>query len=124
MELWAYYDNYILVLMFIGLGVLLPVATVSIIGPLLRPKNPYREKITTYESGIAPEGDATVRYHVAYYLVALEFIIFDVETVFLIPWAVALGDLGWVGLNLMLIFIFILVLGLAYSWKKRVLEWN
>ncbi|AOM81592.1 NADH-quinone oxidoreductase subunit A [Salisediminibacterium beveridgei] len=124
MELWAYYDNYILVLMFIGLGVLLPVATVSIVGPLVRPKNPYKEKITTYESGISPEGDAHVRYHVAYYLVALEFIIFDVETVFLIPWAIALGDLGWVGLNLMLIFIFILVLGLAYSWKKRVLEWN
>nr|WP_143051243.1 NADH-quinone oxidoreductase subunit A [Salipaludibacillus aurantiacus] len=119
----AYYDNYILVLIFMLLGVALPVVSLTF-GRFVRPKNPYAEKITTYESGIQPEGDAQVRYHVAYYIVALEFIIFDVETVFLIPWAVALDQLGWVGLNLMLIFIAILALGLAYSWKKKVLEWN
>ncbi|MCE7792479.1 NADH-quinone oxidoreductase subunit A [Salipaludibacillus sp. CUR1] len=119
----AYYDNYILVLIFMLLGVALPVVSLTF-GRFVRPKNPYAEKITTYESGIQPEGDAQVRYHVAYYIVALEFIIFDVETVFLIPWAVTLDQLGWVGLNLMLIFIAILALGLAYSWKKKVLEWN
>ncbi|SES19646.1 NADH-quinone oxidoreductase subunit A [Salipaludibacillus aurantiacus] len=123
MGLGAYYDNYILVLIFMLLGVALPVVSLTF-GRFVRPKNPYAEKITTYESGIQPEGDAQVRYHVAYYIVALEFIIFDVETVFLIPWAVALDQLGWVGLNLMLIFIAILALGLAYSWKKKVLEWN
>ncbi|UTR16256.1 NADH-quinone oxidoreductase subunit A [Salipaludibacillus sp. LMS25] len=123
MGLQAYYDNYILVLIFMLLGVALPVVSLTF-GRLLRPKNPYAEKITTYESGIQPEGDAQVRYHVAYYIVALEFIIFDVETVFLIPWAVALGHLGWVGLNMMLVFIVILALGLAYSWKKKVLEWS
>ena len=123
MELGAYYDNYIIVLIFILLGVLLPVVSLTF-GRLVRPKNPYPEKITTYESGIQPEGDAQVRYHVAYYLVALEFIIFDVETVFLFPWALALGELGWYGFNIMMIFLGILVLGLAYSWKKRVLQWN
>ncbi|MCR6108223.1 NADH-quinone oxidoreductase subunit A [Salipaludibacillus agaradhaerens] len=123
MGLQAYYDNYILVLIFMLLGVALPVASLTF-GRLLRPKNPYAEKITTYESGIQPEGDAQVRYHVAYYIVALEFIIFDVETVFLIPWAVALEHLGWVGLNMMLVFIVILALGIAYSWKKKVLEWS
>ncbi|GEL07516.1 NADH-quinone oxidoreductase subunit A [Salisediminibacterium halotolerans] len=123
MGLSAYYDNYIIVLIFLILGILLPVVALTF-GRFVRPKNPYAEKVTTYESGIQPKGDAQVRYHVAYYLVALEFIIFDVETVFLFPWAVALDQLGWYGLNIMLIFLTILVLGLAYSWKKRVLEWN
>ncbi|WP_416147755.1 NADH-quinone oxidoreductase subunit A [Salipaludibacillus sp. HK11] len=123
MALGAYYDNYILVLIFMLLGVALPVVSLTF-GRFVRPKNPYKHKLTTYESGITPEGDAQVRYHVAYYIVALEFIIFDIETVFLIPWAVTLDQLGWVGLNMMLVFIVILALGLAYSWKKKVLEWN
>ncbi|SDZ45833.1 NADH-quinone oxidoreductase subunit A [Evansella caseinilytica] len=123
MGLGVYFDNYIYVLLFLTLGVALPVGALTF-GRLLRPKNPYAEKITTYESGISPTGDAQIRYHVAYYIVALEFVIFDVETVFLYPWAVALDQLGWVGLNAMIIFIAILGLGLAYSWKKKVLEWN
>ncbi|WP_280770524.1 NADH-quinone oxidoreductase subunit A [Salipaludibacillus daqingensis] len=123
MGLSVYYDNYILVLIFMLLGVALPIVSITF-GRFVRPKNPYADKITTYESGIQPEGDAQVRYHVAYYIVALEFIIFDIETVFLIPWAVTLDQLGWVGLNMGLVFIFILALGLVYSWKKKVLEWN
>ncbi|MBM7095596.1 MULTISPECIES: NADH-quinone oxidoreductase subunit A [Alteribacter] len=123
MDLALYYENYTYVVIFLLLGVALPVAALTF-GRLVRPKNPYEEKLVTYESGIKPTGDAQVRFHVAYYIVALEFIIFDVETVFLYPWAVTLDQLGWVGLNAMLIFIFILALGLAYSWKKKVLEWN
>ncbi|MFA9560187.1 NADH-quinone oxidoreductase subunit A [Evansella sp. AB-rgal1] len=123
MGLGVYFDNYIYVLLFMLLGVALPVAALTF-GRFVRPSNPYAKKLTTYESGIEPTGDAQVRYHVAYYIVALEFVIFDVETVFLYPWAVALGELGWVGLNTGLIFIGILGLGLAYSWKKKVLEWN
>lgn len=123
MGLGVYFDNYIYVLLFMTLGVALPVVALTF-GRLVRPNNPYPEKLTSYESGIAPTGDAQVRYHVAYYIVAIEFVIFDVETVFLYPWAVALGHLGWVGLNIGLIFIAILALGLAYSWKKKVLEWN
>ncbi|MBU9723398.1 MULTISPECIES: NADH-quinone oxidoreductase subunit A [Bacillaceae] len=122
MEL-GYFDSYIFVIVFILLGVALPVGALTF-GRLLRPKNPYDKKLSTYESGIEPTGDAQVRFHAAYYIVALEFVIFDVETVFLYPWAMALGELGWVGLNGGLIFIAILALGLAYSWKKKVLEWN
>lgn len=123
MGLGAYYNDYLLVLIFMLLGVALPVVALTF-GRFVRPHNPYAEKSSPYESGIKPVGDAQVRYHVAYYIIALEFIIFDVETVFLYPWAVALDELGWVGLNMMLIFIGILALGLAYSWKKKVLEWN
>ncbi|UTR12199.1 NADH-quinone oxidoreductase subunit A [Evansella sp. LMS18] len=117
------YSDYIYIVVFIMLGVALPVGALTF-GRLLRPNNPYDKKLSTYESGIDPIGDAQVRYHVAYYLVALEFVIFDIETVFLYPWALALGELGWVGLNGGLIFIAILALGLAYSWKKKVLQWN
>ncbi|TMW72172.1 NADH-quinone oxidoreductase subunit A [Alteribacter natronophilus] len=123
MDLALYYSNYTYVVIFMLLGIALPVAALTA-GRFLRPKNPYEDKLITYESGIRPTGDAQVRFHVAYYIIALEFVIFDVETVFLYPWAVALGQLGWTGLNAMLIFIFILGLGLAYSWKKKVLEWN
>lgn len=123
MGLEVYFNDYVFVLIFIALGVLLPVVALTF-GSFLRPKNPYPQKLTTYESGIVPIGDAQVRYHVAYYIVALEFVVFDVETVFLYPWAVALDKLGWVGLNAGLIFIGILLLGLAYSWKKKVLEWK
>ncbi|MGJ9384734.1 NADH-quinone oxidoreductase subunit A [Salipaludibacillus sp. CF4.18] len=123
MQLGVYYDNYLLVLIFILLGIALPVVALTF-GRFVRPHNPYPAKTSPYESGIKPEGDAQVRYHVAYYIIALEFIIFDVETVFMYPWAVVLDQLGWVGLNMMLIFIAILALGLAYSWKKKVLEWN
>lgn len=123
MGLEVYFNDYVYVLIFIALGVLLPVVALTF-GRFLRPHNPYPQKLTTYESGIVPTGDAQVRYHVAYYIVALEFVVFDIETVFLYPWAVALNKLGWVGLNAGLIFIAILLLGLAYSWKKKVLEWN
>ncbi|MBB5174068.1 NADH-quinone oxidoreductase subunit A [Texcoconibacillus texcoconensis] len=123
MELDLYFSNYTYVIIFVLFGVALPVVSLTF-GRLLRPKNPYDDKLSTYESGIKPTGEAQIRFHVAYYIVAIEFIIFDIETVFLYPWAVSLGQLGWVGLNAMLIFILILALGLGYSWKKRVLEWN
>ena len=123
MGLGVYFDNYIYVIVFLLLGIALPVVALSV-GRFLRPNNPYEKKLSTYESGIDPTGDAQVRYHVAYYIIALEFVIFDVEVVFLFPWALALGELGWVGLNGGLIFIAILGFGLAYSWKKKVLEWN
>lgn len=123
MGLEQYFNDYVFVLIFVVLGIILPVGGM-IFGRLLRPQNPYREKLITYESGIDPTGDAHVRFHVAYYIVALEFVVFDVETVFLYPWAVALEKVGWVGLTAGIIFIGILLLGLAYSWKKKVLEWN
>lgn len=95
-----------------------------VIGPLLRPNHPSRAKTTTYESGLEPVGDARARYNVRYYLFALLFVIFDVEIVFLYPWAVEYKHLGVFGFVEMLIFILLLVIGLVYAWRKKVLEWK
>ncbi len=122
---WLIYsNNFVFVLIFLALGILLPVGALVVLGPLLRPSNPTREKITTYESGLEPIGDARGRYNVRYYLFALLFVVFDVEIVFLYPWAVAYHSLGVFGFVEMLIFIFLLLIGLVYAWKKKVLEWK
>lgn len=117
-----YLTSYTYVIFFLFLGIFLPVGGMTF-GKLLRPHNPYPEKLLTYESGITPTGDAQVRFKIAYYILALEFVIFDVETIFFYPWAVAFDELGWFGVSAMLIFIGVLAVGLIYSWKKKVLEW-
>lgn len=119
-----YANNYVIVAIFILLGVLLPVATVSFVGALVRPNNPTPEKQTTYESGNDPIGGSWVRFNVKYYVFALLFVIFDVETLFLYPWAVAYNQLGLFALIEMVIFILLLVVGLVYAWRKKVLEWS
>jgi len=85
-------------------------------------KTPVKE--TPYESGIPPLGGARHRFSVKFYLVAILFIVFDIETVFLIPWAVAFRDLGLFGLIEMLVFIVILLVGFVYAWKRGALEWD
>jgi NADH:ubiquinone oxidoreductase subunit 3 (subunit A) len=96
---------------------------------LLRPKAPRPEKLTTYECGERPIGQAWSQFNVRYYIYALIFVVFDVETVFLFPWAVRLRyftqelHLGAIMFVEMLVFILILVLGLAYAWRKGVLKW-
>lgn len=90
---------------------------------LLRPRNPYPQKLDIYECGQAPVGEAQTRFNIRYYIFALVFVIFDVETVFLYPWGVVFQQLGWLGLVEMLLFLLILVAGLIYAWKKRVLQW-
>lgn len=114
-------------LVFIVLGVLLPILALTI-GRLLRPKVPLPGKTITYESGSNPMGESWVQFHVRYYLFALLFVIFDVETVFLYPWAVAYDSLrqeiGLFILGEMFVFVFFLLVGLAYAWKKKVLEWK
>ena len=119
-----YSNNFVFVLIFMALGVLLPVGALVVLGPLLRPNHPTRAKMTTYESGLEPIGDARIRFNVRYYLFALLFVIFDVEIVFLYPWAVAYHALGVFGFVEMVIFIALLVIGLVYAWKKKVLEWK
>ncbi|MEK4201777.1 MULTISPECIES: NADH-quinone oxidoreductase subunit A [Cytobacillus] len=123
MELWhLYQNNYLIVLSFILIGVLLPLVALFF-GKLLRPYQPNENKYTTYESGIDPFQDSRVQFTVRYYMFALLFVIFDVETVFLYPWAVAYEKLGIFALIEMLIFVFMLVIGLIYAWKKKVLKW-
>lgn len=118
-----YTNNYVLVAIFIGLGIILPIAALTI-GRLLRPSKPLPEKYTTYESGNEPVGAGQVRFNIRYYLFALMFVIFDVETVFLYPWAVAYRKLGVFALVEMIVFVVLLLVGLIYAWKKKVLQWT
>lgn len=121
-----YSNSYISMAIFITIGILLPVVAIELVARILRPSNPTENKITTYESGIEPTGDARVQFNVRYYLYALLFVVFDVESVFLYPWAVAFDDLSQLSafaLIEMVIFIFMLIIGLAYAWKKKVFTW-
>ncbi len=118
-----YLNNYLIVIVFLCLGILLPVVALTA-GRFLRPHAPSEAKYTTYESGIEPFHDSRVQFNVRYYIFALMFVIFDVETVFLYPWAVAYEKLGIVALIEMLIFVLMLLLGLVYAWKKKVLKWT
>src|SRR5438876_343188 len=90
---------------------------------LLAPWKPTREKLKTYESGEEPVGQAWGRYPSHFYVFGLLFVVFDVEVIFLIPWAVLLRSLSWSGLIEMVVFIFILAVGLVYAWRKQVLRW-
>ncbi|WP_191559987.1 NADH-quinone oxidoreductase subunit A [Metabacillus idriensis] len=119
----VYLNNYLIVVVFLLLGILLPVVALGI-GRILRPHAPSEAKAATYESGIDPYHDSRVQFNVRYYMFGLMFVIFDVETVFLYPWAVAYEKLGVFALIEMLIFVFMLVIGLVYAWKKKVLKWT
>lgn len=103
----------------IGFGIL-PL----VIAFLVRPRRPTAVKTATYECGLQTIGPSWVQFRVGFYLYALVFVIFDVETVFLYPWAVAYRQLGLFALVEMVIFVGILVVGLAYAWRKRALAWK
>lgn len=113
MNLAAYYP----VLLFLLVGTGLGIALVSI-GKLLGPNKPDVEKNAPYECGFEAFEDARMKFDVRYYLVAILFIIFDLETAFLFPWGVALRDIGWPGFIAMMIFLLEFLLGFAYIWKK------
>ncbi|TGG81294.1 MAG: NAD(P)H-quinone oxidoreductase subunit 3 [Aphanocapsa feldmannii 277cV] len=110
------------------LGFLLLAAAVPalalITNRLLHPRTCAGERRTTYESGMEPQGGAWIQFNIRYYMFALVFVIFDVETVFLYPWAVAFHRLGVLAFIEALIFIGILVVALAYAWRKGALEWS
>jgi NADH-quinone oxidoreductase subunit A len=121
-----------IILLFIVGGLVLLGAILGI-GRLLRPDRPNEEKLTTYESGEDPVGNANVQFNVRFYVVALIFVLFEVELIFLFPWAVVFGNAdliaqtdgrwGWFALAEMTVFVGILVLGLAYAWAKGYLDW-
>lgn len=116
-------ENYLPVFIFMLIGV-----AVGVVGPLigfiLGPKKPYPEKNSPYECGFEPFNDARAPFDVRYYLVAILFVIFDLETAFLVPWAVGFRQLGWFGLSVMGIFLALLTVGFIYEWKKGALEWE
>ena len=114
--------SYLLVAVFAAAAVVI-VSGVLSLGSLVRPKHPTREKLLTYESGVDPVGSGWSQSQVRYYIFALLFVLFDVEAVFIFPWAVRLETYGVFGLVEMTIFIVILALGLLYAWRKGVLRW-
>jgi NADH-quinone oxidoreductase subunit A len=111
------------VFLFLLVGVLF-VAIGLLFAWLLRPNRPYPSKLTTYECGEVPIGDTRVRLNIRFYVVALIFLIFDVEVVFLFPWATVYKNLGWFAFVEMLVFLVILLVGYAYVWRKGDLDWD
>jgi NADH-quinone oxidoreductase subunit A len=115
--------GYIPIIIFFLIAILLPVALLAV-SRLLQRRVFEREKLMPYECGIDPIGDARERFSVRFYIVAMLFLIFDVETIFLFPWAVIYDKLALFGLIEMVIFIGILVVGYYYAWRKGALEWS
>ena len=115
--------EYLPVLLFMVIAVGL-VGLIVILSELLGKKKHFPAKDIPYECGMDPIGDARYRYTVRFYVIAMFFIVFDIEAIFLYPWAVVFKPLGWFGFAEMAVFIFILVVGLAYVWGKGALEWE
>jgi len=116
-------EQYIPIFVMMGGGALFGFAMVKL-NEWLGPKRPSPEKFTTYESGMEPVRNARERFTVKFYLVALLFLVFDIEIVFLYPWAVMFKSLGTGAHIAMLFFLVVLILGLVYEWKKGALEWD
>ena len=115
--------DYFPILVFIALAAL--IATAMVVGSLLAGwQKPYAEKLSAYECGFEAFDDARRKFDVRFYLVAILFIIFDLEVAFLFPWAVAFGKLGATGFWSMVVFLAVLTVGFAYEWKKGALEWD
>ncbi|HEX5696629.1 MAG TPA: NADH-quinone oxidoreductase subunit A [Acidimicrobiia bacterium] len=118
-----YFESYLTVGAFAALGAVLVMVMLGV-ATVIRPTNPTASKVLTYECGVDPVGSGWSQSYVRYYVYGLLFVIFDVEAVFIFPWAIVLEDLGMFGLVEMLIFIGILVLGLVYAIRKGVLRWE
>ena len=111
----------IIIFLFVALGLSVGFIVLNF---LLSPKNPDPEKLSAYECGFEAFGDSRMEFDVRFYLVAILFIIFDLEIAFLFPWAISLGNLGNLGFWSMMIFLFILTIGFIYEWKKGALDWD
>lgn len=114
--------TYLVVAIFAGLGVLL-VGVFLGLASIFRPDKPNPQKLENYESGVEPTGSMWSQANIRYYVFALLFVLFDVEAVFIFPWASRLETYGLFGLVEMAIFVFILLLGLVYAWRKGMLKW-
>jgi NADH-quinone oxidoreductase subunit A len=120
-------ENYFPVLLFLAVGAAVGIGGILTSGVLARlsgSQNPDTEKLSPYECGFEAFEDARMKFDVRYYLVAILFILFDLEIAFLFPWAIVLQDIGWFGFIAMMIFLAILVVGFLYEWKKGALEWE
>ena len=115
--------DYFPIILFLIIALGLSCAFI-VINFILSPKNPDPEKLSAYECGFEPFEDSRMEFDVRFYLVAILFIIFDLEIAFLFPWAIVVHQIGLVGLVAMAIFLLILVVGFIYEWKKGALEWD
>tara|TARA_R110001599_G_scaffold64023_3_gene178499 strand:- start:73200 stop:73559 length:360 start_codon:yes stop_codon:yes gene_type:complete len=116
-------ENYFPVLLFILVGIGVGVVP-QLLGRVLAPHNPDEQKLSPYECGFEAFEDARMKFDVRYYLVAILFILFDLEVAFVVPWAVAMREVGMLGFWSMMIFLGILTVGLVFEWKKGALDWE
>ena len=116
-------QQYLPIAIFLAVATVIGIALLTL-GSLLGPRRPDSEKLSPYECGFEAFEDARMKFDVRYYLVAILFIIFDLEIAFLFPWAVVLDQLGWAAIGSMSVFLGLLVVGFIYEWKKGALEWE
>ena len=116
-------NNYLTIVIFLAIALLLSLGFV-ILNFAFSPKKPDPEKLSAYECGFEPFNDSRMEFDIRFYLVAILFIIFDLEIAFLFPWAITLGNIGYFGFFSMMLFLFILTIGFIYEWKKGALDWE
>ena len=121
--IFDFLSEYLSIVIFLFIAIALSVGFVFI-NFILSPKNPDPEKLSTYECGFEAFSDSRIEFDIRFYLVAILFIIFDLEIAFLFPWAISLGNIGLLGFFSMMIFLSILTIGFIYEWKKGALEWE
>ena len=121
--IYNFLSEYLSIILFLFLALILSIGFV-VINFLASPNNPDPEKLSAYECGFEAFDDSRMEFDVRFYLVAILFIIFDLEIAFLFPWAISLGNIGILGFCSMMIFLFILTVGFIYEWKKGALDWE
>jgi len=119
----VFLKEYLSIIIFVLVSLGLSIGFI-LLNFLLSPKKPDPEKLSAYECGFEAFGDSRMKFDVRFYLVAILFIIFDLEIAFLFPWAISLGSLGILGFWSMMIFLFVLAIGFIYEWKKGALDWD
>jgi len=115
--------DYLSIIIFLFVALSLSIGFI-VLNFIFSPKNPDPEKLSAYECGFEAFGDSRMKFDVRFYLVAILFIIFDLEIAFLFPWAISLGNIGVLGFWSMMLFLFILTIGFVYEWKKGALDWD
>ena len=121
--IYNFLSEYLSIILFLFIAIVLSIGFIAI-NYLSAPNNPDPEKLSAYECGFEAFGDSRMEFDVRFYLVAILFIIFDLEIAFLFPWAISLGNIGVLGFTSMMIFLFILTIGFIYEWKKGALDWE
>ena len=121
--IFDFLSEYLSIIIFFFLSLFLSIGFVAI-NYLAAPKNPDPEKLSAYECGFEAFSDSRIEFDVRFYLVAILFVIFDLEIAFLFPWSISLGGIGLLGFYSMMLFLFILTVGFIYEWKKGALEWE